>query len=172
MLASIDLIDLDAHLLHAASALPDPHLRTLDAIHIAVELAASGFILDGMESLDHATLSSQERAVLERFSTTLRERLRDELHAIWLFGSRARGERIGALSDIDLLVIADDATWDGTGRVYEALHDAAREIGEPNAAWNFSIHVHDPTWIDRRRAVESFFITEVERDHIDLTPAA
>lgn len=42
VLASIDLIDLDAHLLHAASALPDPYLRTLDAIHIAAALSVDG----------------------------------------------------------------------------------------------------------------------------------
>jgi predicted nucleotidyltransferase len=125
-----------------------------------------------MGSLDHATLTVAERAVLERFVETLRARLGDDLSAVWLFGSRARGERIGDLSDIDVLVIAEDASWDGSARVYQALHDAARAVSLPNVACVFSVHVPAPHWISERRAVESFFVAEIDRDHIDLTPAA
>nr|MBA3584972.1 nucleotidyltransferase domain-containing protein [Gemmatimonadota bacterium] len=75
-----------------------------------------------MGSLDQATLSADERTVLERFVDTLHLRLGDELDAVWLFGSRARGERVTALSDVDVLVIAKDATWSGSTRIHEALH--------------------------------------------------
>jgi predicted nucleotidyltransferase len=125
-----------------------------------------------MGSLDQASLSRSERLVLDRFISTLRERLGDELHAAWLFGSRARGEPADELSDIDILVIADRAGWSGASLVLEALHDAARKASLPDVAWRFSVHVHEPAWVGKRRAINSFFMAEVDRDHIDLTPAA
>jgi predicted nucleotidyltransferase len=125
-----------------------------------------------MAALDDATLSTDERVVLDLFVSTLAERMGDELHATWLFGSRARGETVGELSDIDVLAIVDRAGWDDSARVYRALHDAAREVSLPDVAWSFSVHVHEPAWLDRRRAVASFFVSEVDRDRIDLTAAA
>jgi hypothetical protein len=59
------------------------------------------------------------------------------------------------------VVIAEDASWDGSARVSQALHDAARAVSLPSVAWVFSVH-----------AVESFFVAEIDPDHIDLTPAA
>ena len=134
--------------------------------------AGDPHILRRMESLDHATLSADERLVLKRFVDVLRDRLGDALVAVWLFGSRARGAAVVELSDIDVLVIADRAGWGESGRVYEALHDAARGVSRPNIAWSFSVHVRDPEWMQRRRAVGSFFAAEVDRDHIDLMTAA
>lgn len=121
-------------------------------------------------ALDQATLTTAERTVLEAFVVSLRERLGDELHAVWLFGSRARGETVGELSDVDLLVIADGASWDGAGVVHDVLQEAAEAVSLPELVWTFSPHVHDPAWLEGRRAIKSFFIAEVERDRIDLTP--
>ena len=39
MLNAVDIIDLDGEQLAAAGALPDPYLRTLDAIHLAAALS-------------------------------------------------------------------------------------------------------------------------------------
>jgi predicted nucleotidyltransferase len=125
-----------------------------------------------MDSLDHATLSAEERLVLERFVDVLRVRLGDALVAVWLFGSRARGGAVAELSDVDVLAIVDRAGFGESGRVYEALHDAARGVSMPNVAWSFSVHVHELGWLQQRRAVGSFFVAEVDRDHIDLMPAA
>lgn len=121
-----------------------------------------------MRALHDATLSTGERAVLDRFVAMLRERLGDELHAVWLFGSRARGERVDELSDIDLLVVTDRAGWVESTPIFEVLHAAAKAESLPEVAWSFSIHVHDPAWLAGRRAIRSFFIQEVERDHVDL----
>ena len=57
-----------------------------------------------MTALAETSLSVDEQALIERFVEELRERLDERLHAVWLFGSRARGES-GPDSDIDLLVI-------------------------------------------------------------------
>jgi predicted nucleotidyltransferase len=54
-----------------------------------------------------ASLSHAERRVVERLVELLRDELDSDLHAIWLYGSRARGKTPHAESDIDLMVIAE-----------------------------------------------------------------
>ncbi|MCW3019391.1 MAG: hypothetical protein JWN10_1699, partial [Solirubrobacterales bacterium] len=66
-----------------------------------------------MAALAETSLSEAERALVERFVEELRAHLGAQLHAAWLFGSRARGERPSAESDVDVLVLVDDASWDG-----------------------------------------------------------
>jgi predicted nucleotidyltransferase len=58
-----------------------------------------------MTALAETSLSSDERALVERFVEELRARLGGHLQAVWLFGSRARGERRSADSDVDVLVL-------------------------------------------------------------------
>lgn len=110
--------------------------------------------------------------MLERFVDLLGERFGDALEAVWLFGSRARGGEVSALSDIDVLVITERAGWHESAGFYAALHDAAHDVSLPQVAWTFSIQVHDARWLEDRRATGSFFVAEVERDRIDLLPAA
>ena len=62
--------------------------------------------LPAVFTLAKASLTADERALHDRFATELRQRLGGELHAIWLVGSRARGER-PAENDVDLLVLVD-----------------------------------------------------------------
>lgn len=121
-----------------------------------------------MRALEHATLSDHEREVLDAFLARVRDGIENPVHEVWLFGSRARGERPGPLSDIDLLVIADRRGFADSGPVYDALHAAARDTGHPEVAWTFSIHVNDPAWLARRRAVRSPFVEAVERDRITV----
>lgn len=106
--------------------------------------------------------------LVERFGEELRTRLKDELHAVWLFGSRARGEQPSSESDVDLLVLVDDASWDGRMRVRQMLDDAAHELGVDALTWSFSVHVHTPAWLAQRREIRSFFIAEVDRDKVVL----
>jgi predicted nucleotidyltransferase len=90
--------------------------------------------------LGDAALSHDERALLERFSRNLDERLGPALHAVWLVGSRARGqEPLSDDSDVDILVLADDATWDAKLVVHEALDDAARALGLEAVGLSFSL---------------------------------
>jgi predicted nucleotidyltransferase len=121
-----------------------------------------------MTALAETSLSADERALVERFAEDLRGRLGERLHAVWLFGSRARGERASAESDVDMLVLVDDASWDGRMLVREMLDDAARELGMDALTWSFSVHVHTPTWLAQRREIRSFFIAEVDRDKVVL----
>jgi predicted nucleotidyltransferase len=118
--------------------------------------------------LAEASLSAAERALLEGFVEEVRLRLGDELHAVWLFGSRARGEKPSQESDVDVLVLVEDASWDGRMLVRGMLDDVARELGLDALAWSFSIHVHTPQWLDQRREIRSFFLAEVDHDKIAL----
>jgi len=125
-----------------------------------------------MRSLSEATLSDDERAVLSRFVSQIQADLGDRVRAVWLFGSRARGERVEPLSDIDVLVIADRGGFVHSAPFYDALHTAAGQLGLDEVAWSFSVHVHDESWLRRRRAAGAPFVDEVERDHIELVPAS
>lgn len=121
-----------------------------------------------MAELGDTSLTAEERWLLEGFVALLEARLRDDLHGVWLFGSRARGDQPAESSDVDLLVLAADDSWDGKLRVHAALDDAARQTGLEDAAWSFSVHVNSPAWLEQRRAVRSFFIREVDRDKVVL----
>lgn len=120
-----------------------------------------------MPTLAETSLSADERTLLERFAEVAAAHLGEALHSIWLFGSRARGESpVHEDSDVDLLVLVDDASWEGKRRVYKAFDEAATELGlEQLSPW-FSVHIETSTWLDGRRAIRSFFIAEVDRDKV------
>lgn len=119
-----------------------------------------------MLDLAATSLSDDEHALLERFVALLGQRLGPALHAVWLFGSRARSEPPSHEdSDVDLLVLVDDDAWDRDAqRVHHAFDDAARELGLERL-W-FSVHIHTPEWLEGRREIKSFFIAEVDRDKV------
>jgi predicted nucleotidyltransferase len=121
-----------------------------------------------MTALAETTLLADELALSERFVEELRGRLKDELHAVWLFGSRARGEEPSEQSDVDVLVLVDDASWDSRMLVRKMLDEAARDLGLEALTWSFSIHVHTPGWLAQRREIRSFFVAELDRDKVLL----
>lgn len=121
-----------------------------------------------MPAVADASLSSDERRLLKGFVAELRDSLGSDLWAVWLFGSRARGESTGQESDIDVLVLAADASWDAKERIHAALAHAAADVGLAAIAWDLSIHVHTPEWLRGRREIRSFFIAEVDRDKVVL----
>jgi predicted nucleotidyltransferase len=119
-----------------------------------------------MTTVPKTSLTVGERAVLEAFTAELDRRLGSKLHAVWLFGSAARGERRSDDSDVDVLVVADHAGWQEANAVRSVLDEVAASIGLADAAWSFSVHVWDFPRLERRRAIRSFFLAEVERDKV------
>jgi predicted nucleotidyltransferase len=117
------------------------------------------------DQLAAAQLSENERRTIERFASRLRDELGDDLHALWLYGSRARREA-HANSDVDLLVIADGGRDRYRWIVGDLSEAAALAAGE--SPFSFSVHTHDPQWLRDRRKIDSFFIQEVDRDKIVL----
>ena len=111
-------------------------------------------------SLERAALDPVEREVLDRLVRHVEAEYGDDLHGIWLYGSRARGERTHDESDVDVMVVTrtrrrDDRVW--------------RFVTE---GWDLGVFV-DPRqvsleWVEGRRAIRSFFLQEVDRDKIVL----
>jgi predicted nucleotidyltransferase len=119
------------------------------------------------------SLTPRERRVVARLLGWLRDELDTDLLAVWLFGSRARGEADLAevdpdrRSDVDLLVVVDSADttalrWKLRPRL-EAIAD--EEVESP--VW-FSVMAYDAERLRERRQIRSFFIQEVDRDKVVL----
>jgi predicted nucleotidyltransferase len=117
-----------------------------------------------MPALAEAALDDRERQLLDRLVVELARVYGDELDGVWLYGSRARGERTHDESDIDLLVVTrterdDEALIPAVWRVLD-------ELGNPPI-------IVDPrqrsrAWVEDRRAIDSFFLRDVDRDKIVL----
>lgn len=127
---------------------------------------------DLSETLADAALNSTEKRVVERIVSSLRRELGDDLLAVWLYGSRARGEAdptetdADRRSDIDMMVVvarnAEVIGWEVLPLVEEAA-DA-----EGDSPVYYSALVRDAGWLADRREIRSFFVQEVDRDKIVL----
>jgi hypothetical protein len=122
-----------------------------------------------VDQLAAAQLTETERRTVERFASRLDDALGSDLRGLWLYGSRARG-MAHPESDVDLLVIADG----GRDRYGRIAGDPSEEtaLAEGESPFNYSVHVHDPEWLQERREIASFFIQEVDRDKIVLAGSA
>ncbi len=120
--------------------------------------------------LSTATLSGPERRTVQRFVAMLRDELGDDLLAVWLYGSRARGERPHPESDVDLLVIAAGNHERSRDAALDLSAQAAEAEGE--SPFTYSVHTYSPEWLRGRREIESFFIQEVDRDKVVLHGSA
>jgi predicted nucleotidyltransferase len=116
-----------------------------------------------VRTIADTTLTEAEREVLERFVEALREELGDELLAVWLYGSRARGEGHDE-SDLDVLVLTRNGRRDRE-RVISVASDTALDAAQPML---ISAHTNDPEWLAGRRDIQDFYIQEVDRDKVIL----
>jgi predicted nucleotidyltransferase len=114
--------------------------------------------------------------VVKRLTGLLQDELADDLCAIWLYGSRARGDATidetdpDLKSDIDLMVIAEGGRQRYDAKVTELAYRIAVDAGE-SPVW-YSVSVFDPEWLRGRREIESFFIQNVDRDKLVLAGSA
>ena len=119
-----------------------------------------------MASLANAALDERERRMVERLVENLKDELDADLVAVWLYGSRARGDKPGPDSDVDLLVVTRGGRRRDFDRVLALAMDAAEAEGlNP---FRISTKVADPEWVEGRRSIRSFFMQEVDRDKIVL----
>lgn len=119
-----------------------------------------------MVSLADAALSQAERRALDRLVRLLGEEFGGDLHGVWLYGSRARGEWTHEESDIDVLVVARPRGPDDDLRVLR-LRDQAAEAEGVGPDW-LSVKLYEPDRVAQRREIRSFFMQEVDRDKIVL----
>jgi predicted nucleotidyltransferase len=117
-----------------------------------------------MRTLAEASLTEEERRVLDRWLELMRSKL--EIESVWLYGSRARGERPRDGSDIDLLVVTRGDRWRDRRTIRRLLDDAVTAEGAHTAF--ISAQVWDREWLAHRREIDSFFLREVERDKVVL----
>jgi predicted nucleotidyltransferase len=122
--------------------------------------------MSDMPDLSRASLDPARRRVVESLVAGLSAELGPRLVAVWLYGSRARGEPPHAESDVDLLIVTRDGSDDDWRRAYRILYGLAEREGISPVG--FSLKLVDPQWIDERRAIESFFLQEVDRDKLVL----
>jgi uncharacterized protein (UPF0332 family)/predicted nucleotidyltransferase len=119
-----------------------------------------------MATLEQATFTAAERRALKRAVEALRGELGTELVAVWLYGSRARGEVPHEDSDIDLLIVVREEPDDRGRRISELVWAAAEAEGAARVA--FSPQVRDLRALAEERAIESLYLREVERDKVAL----
>lgn len=119
-----------------------------------------------MSQVTDASLTPRERRVLDRLVDLLRRELGQDLHAVWLYGSRARGEAPGPESDVDVLVVSSRGRPDDRLQLTKLVFEAAEEEGADPVM--FAAHLYSPELVEQRRRIRSFFIQEVDRDKIVL----
>lgn len=102
--------------------------------------------------------------MLERLVRLLEQEFGADLHAVWLYGSRARGEPPGPDSDVDLLVVASRDRAEDHFQLAELVAKAADAEGANPVS--FSARLYTPERVAQRRRVRSFFIQEVDRDKL------
>lgn len=117
-------------------------------------------------ALAEASLTNAERRALDLLVARLAQRFGERLQSVWLYGSRARGEKPGPESDVDLLVVLARRHWTDDGEVRRIVSDAAETEGAN--PFYFSTMVYDVARVTQRREIRSFFIQEVDRDKIVL----
>ncbi len=119
-----------------------------------------------MATIAEASLTPSERRVVERLVERLRDEFGGDLHAVWLYGSRARGETPGVDSDIDLMVVSTrDHREDHLSALRLAAEAADAEGANPA---RFSVKLYSPARVAERRAINSFFLQEIDRDKVVL----
>lgn len=120
------------------------------------------------------TLNERERDVVERILGRLREKFAAHLLAVWLYGSRARGEADPGetdpdlRSDIDLLAVLDTSQSVEEARLWALPMVEAEADALGDSPVYYSLRIFDAEWLRGRREIDSFFTQEVDRDKVVL----
>jgi predicted nucleotidyltransferase len=117
-----------------------------------------------MPALADAALDERERDLLDRLVAALEEEYGEDLDGMWLYGSRARGERPHQESDLDLLVVTRDDRSDEM--LIPTLWRVLEELDNPRIT--VDPRQRSRAWAPDRRAIDSFFLRELDRDKIVL----
>lgn len=122
-----------------------------------------------MPAIQDASLRPIEHQAVTGLVEAVRDRYGERFRAAWLHGSRARGEPPREDSDIDLIFLLDDPTYDDQKEVVSLAFDVGNALGYP--ATYLSPLVRETEWPAKRRAIRDFFIADVDHDRIVLYEA-
>lgn len=117
-----------------------------------------------MPALTDAALDERELALVHRLADVLRETYGDDLYGVWLYGSRARGERTHDESDIDVLVITRSERDDE--QLIPLTWGVLDELGIRGVP--VDVRQRSLAWVEDRRRIDAFFLRELDRDKIVL----
>ncbi|MBS1883684.1 MAG: hypothetical protein JSS97_12090 [Actinobacteria bacterium] len=127
-----------------------------------------------IEDLSDLALTSRERRVVDRLLGRLQAEIGDELLAVWLFGSRARGDADPTeadpdlRSDVDLMAVVGPGV-DANGLKWKlGPHLEEIAVAEGDSPVWYSVLFYDSARLEERRRIRSFFIQEVDRDKVVL----
>ncbi len=126
------------------------------------------------DALAKAALNETERRAVARIVELLEAELGDDLLAVWLYGSRARGEadpnetHHDRRSDIDLMAIL--APGRDVGAIDSGMQHGLETVvsAEGDSPPYYSLRFYDADFLRERRRIRSFFFGEVDRDKIVL----
>ena len=113
-------------------------------------------------SLDY--LTPNEHAAITTYVARIRERFRDRVLAVMLFGSKARGDA-DPESDIDLLVLVDAETSGFTSQLWRIASDVSMEHNVVLSARVFG----QKRW-DETRRIRLPLYRAIVADGVPLTP--
>jgi len=107
-------------------------------------------------------LRPKEQQTLSEFVQGLSERFGDQLQAIWLFGSKARGDSTPT-SDIDVLVVIDNDDW----RLHKQIRYFAVDL---NLKYDLDLspRIWTTSYLQEVAALGTHFYRAIQREHIDL----
>jgi predicted nucleotidyltransferase len=131
-------------------------------------------VADLDDVLSTAALNDTERRVLVSILGRLRSKIGPDLLAVWLYGSRARGEADPTetdpdlRSDIDLLAIVDSSRDVAELGLWAQAMVEEEGDAEGDSPVYYSLRIFDTEWLRGRRQIRSFFIQEVDRDKLVL----
>jgi predicted nucleotidyltransferase len=127
-----------------------------------------------LDAWEGAALNKLEQRVIQRIVAVLRCEVGDGLLAVWLYGSRARGEADPSetdpdrRSDVDLLaVVSEGRDARQIGWHVQPLVEKAVDMEDDSPVY-YSLRVFDTGWLRERREIRSFFVQEVDRDKLVL----
>lgn len=109
-----------------------------------------------------AGLTKTEKEALASFRNKVTTALPNQIEAINLFGSKARGEA-NKHSDVDVLLVMKDTSWDNSIRVSDAVMDVLLETGVVLSVKKFT-----PGQMETMKQHRSMFWQSVEPDLIPL----
>lgn len=117
-----------------------------------------------MRKQNNVSLTDVDQKMLDKLAARVGEKAGSSVKAIWLYGSRARGEGAPE-SDLDVMVVVESDMEAWQEEFLELAHEVERQYGR---FLHLKVLSYDLAWLQDRREIEAFFIQEVDRDKVVL----
>lgn len=116
-------------------------------------------IFSGYSLVMHGLTKLEQQAVAA-FRRELKHAFADKFVSLSLFGSKARGEARPD-SDVDLLVILADKTWDDEQQIFSLVTEVFLQAGVV-----LSPKVYSARELEQKRGRHNVFVQDIDRDAV------